>query len=342
MRVLSTILTVSLLPVFCSAQFIFNPLQFFQPENLSFINFIQQAQTKKAQEQRVASISMEEFKQQVGIKAQRSKGLQRELQFDEKGYVAFYPNPSFKTVIRTTSGTQIHLSDDFIQSCDPNAALEIQIEEFLTSDEIVASDASTYSKGQLLRSAGMVRLQIKGTKFNPEDQQSIKIYLPIAEIEGVQPFISKAHTDITKIDWDAMSEDHLFYDQTTNAYIVEVEQVTDGVIAINCDVAIEAQPYILKVKKKSGEMASPSVVFADGTITNLQPVSKLNKKNAKTQYFYFPAVHDQDLLIQDTYEDHKSRTNQLNTKIKLKHSKIKKMSKSGYVVLEEVVRYDGV
>ena len=345
MRVLSTILLVLLLPALSFSQFLLNPFQFVSPSLLK--SSVEPGSPEEfASKGGAVAISMEDFKKDAVLKRQSANGLPRQLQFDEKGYVAFYPNLITETIIQSNGGTEIHLNSDFIDACDPNRAIEIQIEEFLTPEEIIKSDASTYSNGQLLRSAGMVRLYLKGTHFEEHASQSLKIYLPIGEVEGAQPFINKGPIDIKEIDWTLMPEENMQFDLAANAYMVQISGVTDGYLALNCDVAIDAQPYVLKVKKKTDHKASPSVVFSDGTITNLQPIAALNKPNSKNQYFLFPAIHGEELIIKDLYQNKNNQSSYLQTKIKLNKNKLqsgkaKKVTKSELVLLSEVVRYQG-
>lgn len=292
------------------------------------------------------AISMEDFKNQSILKDQQDKGLQRVLQFDEKGYVAFYPNLVLETIITTRRGTKVLLSKQFIEACDPTRALELQMEEFLDADQIIKSDASTFSKGQLLRSAGMVRVSLRGTHFSSTDGQNLKIILPIEKIEGVQPFVSKDDVKVTDIDWNLLPQERMEYIDSIKGYAVEIMQVKDGMIAVNCDVAIAGEPFILKVKKNKADSPSPSIIFPDGTITNLLPLQSA-KSNAKTQYFLFPRIFDKQLVVKDIHFDKNNKNKPFETKIKLdrekiKKSKLKKLSNTGYVILNDIIKYDGV
>lgn len=347
MRVSTTILLLSLCWTFTNGQGVLSSIYLLQPELL-----VAKSPTKTlnldASKAKETSITMEEFKSQAMLRQKRENGITRELQFDEKGYVAFYPNLVLETVIKSNNGTTLYLSDEFIAACDPNVALEISLEEFLTPDAIIKSSVSTYSKGQLLRSAGMARLHIKGTNFQEGETQAFKLVLPIKEVEGIQPYINKEQVELSDIDWEAMPDSVMEYNESLGAYEIQVEGVEDGMLSINCDIAIDQKPYVLKVKNhvKSKEL-SPSVVYKDGTITNLQLIKEEGKKNAKTQYFLFPAVHDQELVIRDSYKDEDNQSSTLNKRIKLeknklKKAKLKKLSKSGLIVLNEVIRYEGV
>ncbi len=294
-----------------------------------------------------AAITMEEFKSSKKFVAKSGKKEPRALQFDENGYVAFYPNLEVETIIKTRSGTSLRLSEDLIKSCNPNQPVEIHLEEYITRDQIIKSNASTYSYGKLLRSIGMVHFTIKGTPFEKTDNHAIQVHVPAQKIPGVRPFVNRGDQDITNINWQPQSESDIVYRPDEKAYAVSVNQVIDGSFSINCDAVIDAEPLLVKVKRGNALQPSPSVVFSDGTVTNLRP---LTNPKSKTQYFLFPAVYDQELVIKDLYQSKDLRIQELKTSIqldkqeiqKLKQKKGKKIKGERVVLLSNVLKYEGV
>lgn len=228
---------------------------------------------------------------------------------NEASITSFY-NSSVQ--VKGQEGTTIYVPSSSIDNYSNGQTLHIHMLELVTSEAIIAAKASTYSDGQLLQSAGMAFFTITVDGLPAQLKDCIEVKIPAPKIDGMRPYLTPANGDLNRTNWKELPADQMRYDETAKAYIIKVcnrDQLSamNGSFGVNVDKPIGdagKEPILVKVKNRHGQQPIPSILYEDGTVTNLRPVvTEPGLSNTfKHQYYLYPNVADTALTVSDTYE----------------------------------------
>jgi len=243
---------------------------------------------------------------------QRILGRRSEVNCDannEAEITSFYQS---SVAIKGQEGTRLILPTNSLRNFSDGQTIQVQLYELVTPEAIIDAKASTFSGGQLLKSAGMAFFSIAVEDLPAQLKECVEVQIPAPEIEGMQPYLTPGNGDIRRANWKPLPIDKMHYDAKAKAYVVKVCEA-DGLSAMNGSFGVnidkpvaqaDQPPVLVRVKKRKNTRPIPSIVHADGTVTNLrQVVPESGLLNIfKRQYYLYPNVAGQAMTVSDTYE----------------------------------------
>jgi len=246
-----------------------------------------------------------------GGTAQRIVGRRSEVNCDannEAEITSFYQSSA---VIKGQEGTRLFLPTNSLQNYANGQTIQVKMLELVRPEAIIDAKASTYSDGQLLKSAGMAFFKISVENLPAQLKECVEVQIPAPKIDGMRPYLTPGNGDIRRANWKELPTDQMRYDAQAQAYVVKVcdsdeLSAMNGSFGVNIDKPVseaDEPPVLVRVKNRKGSHPIPTIVHEDGTVTNLRQVVPEEGLSTifKRQYYLFPNTTEA-MTVSDSFE----------------------------------------